>query len=128
MVYRSEHHGPRSAQFGQSPQALFYRGDKAFANQDFKAAYDAYKVALDRAEKPSAVQFYHLALAELELDMIVDAVDHLRMVTDMEPNHPMAGVMLGEIFMRQNKFPEAVRDHGITSPVASGTIRYRIWF
>lgn len=99
----------RSAFFGKSPQALFYRGDKEFMEQNFEAAYEAYFLALDRSESPSAVQLYHLALSELETDRIDHAVEHLKRVLEIEPKHPVAGTMLAEIYIRQKQYNDAIR-------------------
>ena len=99
----------RSALSGQTPQALFYRGDKAFSERNFEAAHDAYLLAIERSETPTAVQYYHLALSELETRRIDQAAEHLGRVLEIEPKHPVAGTMLAEIYIRQKKYNDAIR-------------------
>lgn len=99
----------RSALFGQSPQALFYLGDKAFTERDYKSAAASYAQALERADTPSVVAYYHLALAEIELTRLDDATRHLRLALELEPDHRLAGLLLGELLMRRGLFDESLR-------------------
>lgn len=98
----------RAAKFGGSPQALFYRGMQARVNKDIQGAYEAYTLALKRSDSPSAILLYELALTELELNMIHSAVTHLEQTLKLSPTHNMAGIMLGELYMRKGDYQKAL--------------------
>lgn len=99
----------RAARYGQSPQALFYRGNEAFGHNNFQEAYDAYKLAYERSDIHTAVQLYNFALAELELEKIDDAITHLERVVELDPEHKKAGTMLGELYMRTGHYRKSIQ-------------------
>ncbi|HPQ40568.1 MAG TPA: tetratricopeptide repeat protein [bacterium] len=99
----------RAARYGESPQALFYRGSDALREGRFTEAFTAFDTALTRTHDPSDVLLFQLAMTEIQLEKIDRAVTHLEQLVASYPEHPMGGMILGELYMRTGKFREALR-------------------
>lgn len=99
----------RAAEYGSSPQALFYRGMNAFQKQDYSTAYTAFNLAFQRTHDPTDVLLFNLALTEIQLQKIDAACFHLEQLLRVNPTHPMGGMILGELYMRTGKFDAALR-------------------
>ncbi|MBN1295187.1 glycosyltransferase family 39 protein [bacterium] len=99
----------RAAEHGESPQALFYRAKEAVRNQEYQVAYDHYMLAMERTHQPTAVLVFDLAMTEIQLQKIEEAVAHLELLQEIYPQHPIGGMILGELYMRIGEFQQALR-------------------
>jgi len=99
----------RSVIAGDSPQALYDRGTLALKGNDYKTAEACFTKALERSSHPTDLLLFSLAMTEIQLEKIPTARKHLAEVLNLNKAHPMAGMMLGELYMRSGQFDKALK-------------------
>jgi Flp pilus assembly protein TadD len=97
------------AQYGSSSRALFWAGQQLLKEKKIDEAREKFIQAERAEETPSALLKVTLALAAIEKSDLASAEQYLRRALEIEPAHPQAGNLLGEILMRQDKFQEAIQ-------------------
>src|SRR5438477_1461 len=81
----------------RNPKAYLDNGNKFFAKAKYKEAVLMYRNALLKDQKYGEA-YYRLALAELQLGALGDAVGALRRAVELQPDNTDAAVQLASLY------------------------------